>query len=111
MIVRRFAALLLAATFASPVFAAPQVYQFDKAHTNIIFFINHLGFSNKFGEFRTFDGTLRFDPDNISASSVQVSIPVDSVDTDVPKLDEHLQDRKSVGSGKRVSVRVALGCR
>lgn len=91
MIVRRFAALLLAASFASPVFAAPQVYQFDKAHTNIIFFINHLGFSNKFGEFRTFDGTLNFDPDDISASSVHVSIPVDSVDTDVPKLDEHLQ--------------------
>src|SRR3546814_14499091 len=75
MIVRRFAALLLTATFASPVFAAPQVYQFDKAPTNIIFFINHLGFSNKFGEFRTFDDTLRFDPDNISASSVQVSLP------------------------------------
>lgn len=91
MSIRRIAALLLAASFASPVFAAPQVYQFDKAHTNILFFINHLGFSNMVGEFRKFDGALNFDPENIPASSVQVSIQVDGVETDVPKLNEHLQ--------------------
>ncbi|PKM03737.1 MAG: hypothetical protein CVV16_07875 [Gammaproteobacteria bacterium HGW-Gammaproteobacteria-6] len=91
MTFRPIAALLLATTFASPVFAAPQVYQFDKAHTNIIFFINHLGFSNMEGEFKKFDGTLNFDPENIAGSSVQVSIQVDGVATDVPALDEHLQ--------------------
>ncbi|MDP1697004.1 MAG: YceI family protein [Xanthomonadaceae bacterium] len=91
MTFRPIAALLLAATFVSPVFAAPQVYQFDKAHTNIIFFINHLGFSNMEGEFKKFDGTLNFDPENIPASSVQVSIQVEGVETDVPKLNEHLQ--------------------
>jgi polyisoprenoid-binding protein YceI len=85
------AALLLAVTVASPVFAAPQAYQFDKAHTNIIFFISHLGFSNMEGEFKKFDGTLNFDPENVAASSVQVSIQVDGVATDVPALDEHLQ--------------------
>ena len=91
MTFRPIAALLLAATVASPVFAAPQVYQFDKAHTNIIFFISHLGFSNMEGEFKKFDGTLNFDPDNLAGSSVQVSIQVDGVETDVPKLNEHLQ--------------------
>lgn len=91
MTIRSIAATLLAASLASPVFAAPQVYQFDKAHTNIIFFISHLGFSNMEGEFKKFDGTLNFDPENIAASSVQVSIQVDGVATDVPALDEHLQ--------------------
>ena len=91
MKLRHIAATLLAVTFASPIFAAPQVYQFDKAHTNIIFFISHLGFSNMEGEFKKFDGTLNFDPDNLAGSSVQVSIQVDGVETDVPKLNEHLQ--------------------
>lgn len=91
MKLRHIAATLLAASLASPLFAAPQVYQFDKAHTNIIFFISHLGFSNMEGEFKKFDGSLNFDPENIAASSVQVSIQVDGVATDVPALDEHLQ--------------------
>ncbi|PIQ38486.1 MAG: hypothetical protein COW59_01535, partial [Lysobacterales bacterium CG17_big_fil_post_rev_8_21_14_2_50_64_11] len=91
MKLRHIAATLLAVTFASPIFAAPQVYQFDKAHTNILFFISHLGFSNMQGEFKKFDGTLHFDPENIPASSVQVSIQVDGVATDVAALDEHLQ--------------------
>lgn len=84
------AASLLTA-FAVPVSAEPQSYRFDKAHTNILFFIDHLGFSQMEGEFRDFDGELRFDPENPAASSVKVSIKTASVSTDVPDLDKHLQ--------------------
>lgn len=85
------AVALFAAGLSTPAAAAPQAYQFDKAHTNILFFIEHLGFSKMMGEFRSFDGVLNFDPENPAASSVQVSIRVDGVSTDVKALDEHLQ--------------------
>jgi len=85
------AAALLATSLSTPAVAAPQSYQFDKAHTNILFFIDHLGFSKMAGEFRRFDGVLHFDPTDPAASSVTVSIEVASVATDVAKLDEHLR--------------------
>lgn len=85
------AVALFAAGFTTPAVAAPQAYQFDKAHTNILFFIEHLGFSKMMGEFRSFDGVLNFDPENPAASSVEVSIRMDGVATDVKALDEHLQ--------------------
>lgn len=84
------AAALFVATLSAPTVAAPQDYQFDKAHTNILFFIEHLGFSKMAGEFRSFDGVLQFDPANPAAASVQVSIPVAGIATDVEALDEHL---------------------
>lgn len=85
------AAALIAASLSTPAVAAPQAYQFDKGHTNILFFIDHLGFSKMVGEFRSFDGVLNFDPENPAASSVQINIQVNSVSTDVKALDEHLQ--------------------
>lgn len=85
------AAALFATSLSTPAVAAPQSYQFDKAHTHILFFIDHLGFSKMVGQFRGFDGTLDFDPADPAASSVSVSIQVASVATDVEKLDEHLR--------------------
>lgn len=85
------AAALFATSLSTPAVAAPQSYQFDKAHTHILFFIDHMGFSKMVGQFRGFDGTLDFDPADPAASSVSVSIQVASVATDVEKLDEHLR--------------------
>lgn len=71
--------------------AEPVNYTFDKSHTSIEFHINHLGFSNFQGEFQDFDGTLVFDEAAPTNSSVDVTIDVNSVDTDVAKLDAHLK--------------------
>ena len=71
--------------------AEQERYVFDKAHTQILFFVSHLGFSMMQGEFHDYDGEFVFDRDDPSRSSVEVSIATASVDTDHEKLNEHLR--------------------
>ncbi|MFN3700571.1 MAG: hypothetical protein ACK4VI_03505 [Alphaproteobacteria bacterium] len=35
---------------------AAEKYEFEKPHTQILFFVNHLGFSHSSGRFHDFDG-------------------------------------------------------
>lgn len=78
------------AFFSHSAMATPENFEFDKAHTNILFAVNHLGLSNFYGQFNDFDGNLVFDQEQPANSKVEVTIRTASVDTDVPKLDEHL---------------------
>src|SRR5262245_6662680 len=57
-------------------------YTLDKAHSSLIFRVNHLGFSNFTARFTRFDAQLKFDPDNLAASSVQVNIDPRSIESD-----------------------------
>jgi polyisoprenoid-binding protein YceI len=82
------AALLLAAGSAT---AAPVRYDLDPNHTRIDFSWTHFGFSHPMGRFDRFEGDFRFDPADPTQSSVTVTIPVDSIDTGVAKLDTHLK--------------------
>jgi polyisoprenoid-binding protein YceI len=81
-------ALLLAAGSAT---AAPVRYDLDPNHTRIDFSWTHFGFSHPMGRFDRFEGDFRFDPADPTQSSVTVTIPVDSIDTGVAKLDAHLK--------------------
>lgn len=83
-----FAALLLSVGIAQ---AAPVKYDFDPGHTQVQFGWNHLGFSHITGRFDKVGGHLLFDPADPTRSSVDVSIPIDSIDTGVAALDEHLR--------------------
>lgn len=88
-----FGAGLLAATLSTTGIAqaAPVDYKLDMAHTAVVFNISHLGFSNMFGRFGEFDGSLKFDTDNIENSEVKVTINTESVNTFHEKRDEHLR--------------------
>ena len=66
-------------------------YNLDPAHTNIIFVINHLGFSNMIGRFDTIGGALDFNSKKPEKSKLTVKVDAASVDTKVAKLDEHLK--------------------
>ena len=81
-------ALLLAVGSAA---AAPVRYDLDPNHTRIDFSWSHFGFSHPMGRFDKFEGDFRFDPSDPTKSTVTVSIPVDSIDTGVAKLDAHLR--------------------
>ncbi len=72
--------------------AAPERYEFDKAHTQILFFVNHLGFSNSQGEFHDYDGFVEFDQENPEKSKVEVTINTDSVDMDDEKWNAHMKN-------------------
>ena len=65
-------------------------YTADPAHSLIAWEVNHFGFSDYIGLFGDVTGTLAIDPANISAASVDVSIPVSKVTTASAGLTEHL---------------------
>jgi polyisoprenoid-binding protein YceI len=81
------AAALLA---AAPAFAA-EPWELDKSHATISFRADHLGFSSTHGVFRAFDADILFDPENIEATEVTVTIDAASIDTFWEARDNHLR--------------------
>lgn len=71
--------------------AAADTYQFDKAHTEILFSYSHLGNSRAYGSFRQFDGEVVLDQDDPSQSRIDVTIDAASVDTGFDAFDTHLK--------------------
>jgi polyisoprenoid-binding protein YceI len=74
---------------AVPAFAT--TYTLDPAHTQVHFSWNHFGFSNPGAVFGTLEGTLDYDEADPAKSTVEVTIPLSSVNSNVEKLDEHLE--------------------
>ena len=67
-------------------------YSFDKAHTQILFFVNHLGFSHSQGEFLDYDGHFMIDREAPENSSVEVTIQTASIDMDDEEWDDHMKN-------------------
>ncbi len=84
------AAITLPAAIAAPA-AAADTYAFDTAHTDVVFRVDHLGFSDTIGRFNQVDGTIVLDEANPENSSVEVTIQAASLDTNHAKRDEHLR--------------------
>ena len=91
-------AMILGLALAGPVSA--DRYRFDKIHTQVIFFVDHLGFSKSQGEFHDYDGTFVFDPADWPGSSVEVSIRTASLDMDDPEWDNHLRGKDFFDVGR-----------
>jgi len=83
--------VLALTVFSSAANAAAEKYTIDKSHTNVIFFINHLGFSDTMGRFDDVDATLMLDEAAPDKSSVKVTIKPASINTQSPELNKHLQ--------------------
>jgi polyisoprenoid-binding protein YceI len=59
-------------------------YKLDKAHSTLIFRVNHLGFSKYTARFRRFDAQLRFDPRNLATTQLTAAVDARSIETDYP---------------------------
>ena len=81
------AALSLLATSA---FAAPVSYRIDPNHTNVLASWSHFGFSNPSIDFGKADGTIVYDADNVTASSVEVTLPLTGLNALADKFYDHL---------------------
>lgn len=76
---------------ASPVAAlAADAYGIDPDHTWIGFSIPHSGWANALGKFATASGEITIDRDDLSKSSVSVSIDVASIDTNMEQRNRDL---------------------
>jgi polyisoprenoid-binding protein YceI len=84
--------LIVFLTLASaPILAT--TYTLEPNYTQVIFCWNHLGFSDPAAQVAQGEGTLEFDQTDPTKSSVVVVIPLTSLHTGVPDLDEHLRSK------------------
>lgn len=74
-----FLAAAIATLMATSAYAAPEKYNLDASHSQIVFSYNHLGFSTGYAMFSGFEGEIMFDADAPASSTVSVSMPVKSM--------------------------------
>lgn len=70
---------------------ASGTYNFDPAHTIVGFGVRHLGIALVEGRFKDINGTIEYNADDISKSSVRFTAKIDSIDTGVAARDTHLK--------------------
>lgn len=113
---RRITTALLIAFIASPALAAGPAspdpaavtagnYAVESSHTRVQFSVSHMGFSDWYGDFAGATGTLSIDPKQISASKLEISIPVASVTTTNAKLDAELKSAEWFDADKFPKIR------
>lgn len=82
--------VLSALLFASPVLAADS-YAIDPTHAWVGFKTNHGSWAKAHGTFKTVSGAISFDKDDVTKSTVEITIDAASIDTNDAKRDEHLK--------------------
>jgi len=88
---KRISLSLAALLAAAPALAAPVTYTIDPAHSQASFAVRHLVISTVRGEFSKTTGTAVIDDADLSKSTVEATIDVNSVNTREPKRDGHLK--------------------
>lgn len=68
-------------------------WEIDKAHSNIYFDVRHTYVTVR-GKFKDFSGSLQFDPENLTVSSVSFQVNTKSINTGVPNRDNHLRSEE-----------------
>lgn len=91
----------LAVALASTItLAAPVDYKIDPTHTATVFSWNHFGFSTPSANFSDIQGVIKVDNAKPANSSVNVTIPLSSVNTNVPALDKEFQEEAWFNAAK-----------
>lgn len=70
---------------------AAETYKVDPVHSSVVFSIKHAGVTDFLGSFNEINGTVVFDAADPSKSTVELTVPVASVDSRHPKRDAHLK--------------------
>jgi polyisoprenoid-binding protein YceI len=71
--------------------SSADTYTVDRAHSEVMFSVRHMGVSKVTGRFNEFSGTVTGDPAKAEASSVEFTIKATSIDTSDPGRDKHLR--------------------
>lgn len=73
-----------AAAPADVAYGRAGTYALDPTHASITWKVDHFGLSNYTARFKKFDATLTFNPDDVAANAIEVTIDPLSVETDYP---------------------------
>ena len=68
-----------------------QTYRIDPVHSTAIFRVHHLGAGQFYGRFNDVTGTIKYSDGSDSGPVLNVSIAVESVDTNSDRLNGHLK--------------------
>ncbi|MCE8014748.1 YceI family protein [Halomonas sp. MCCC 1A17488] len=93
-----FGAVSLAAAGTAP--AAEYVVDTEGQHAFIQFKINHLGYSYILGSFEEFEGRFQYDPEDLEASSVEMEVQVNSLNTNNAERDKHFLSSDFLDAGE-----------
>ena len=95
------AALVPAAALAQTAAPVPAgTYKVDSHHTQAVFAINHMGFSEFYGTIPNATGTLTLDPANAAADTLDVTLPASAISTTNSVLDGELKDPSWLDAAK-----------
>lgn len=70
----------------------PMTYSVDLVHSSLLFRIKHANVAYVWGRFNDFSGTFKVDPENPSASMLEMEVRTNSVDTGNEGRDDHLRN-------------------
>lgn len=84
----------LAGVLCLPATAATTAWKIDPQHTAAQFAVKHLMISTVRGEFKVQSGTVHWDDQDITKSSVEVTLATSSVNTGEVKRDEDLKSER-----------------
>jgi polyisoprenoid-binding protein YceI len=102
MLKKTLAALALGSALfgAGQAMAANYAIDTEGQHAFVNFKISHLGYSWLYGTFKDFGGSFSFDDKNPQASSVNVTLKTQSVDTNHAERDKHIRSDDFLSVGK-----------
>lgn len=90
MFIRIVGGAAVAASLWSTAVAEPEEYKIDKAHTQILYEVDHLGFARSHGRFADYDGKLLIDKENPNRSSIEITVNTESLDSFWPDRTKEL---------------------
>ena len=88
--IRRIAALSLAALLTLPALAQAATWKIDPNHSSVRFQVRHM-FAKVQGNFTQFSGSIEYDPANPTASKVEAKIVAASINTNTQRRDDDLR--------------------
>lgn len=86
--------IALTAGISGTAQAEVEKYLLDKPHTQIIFFVDHLGFAKSSGKFLDYAGEIMWDKAEPEKSTVNVTIQTASLDMGDKTWNEHMSAEK-----------------
>lgn len=80
--------------------AETSTWSIDPAHSQAVFTVRHMAISNVKGQFQKTTGTVTLDEADVTKSTVEASIDVNSLDTRVDQRDAHLKSPEFFDAAK-----------
>jgi polyisoprenoid-binding protein YceI len=74
----------------NPADVQPGTYSLEPTHTRVLFAVSHMGFTTWYGEFTHVSGALTLNPKEVGASTLDITIPANTISTSNTKLDGEL---------------------